>query len=81
MAADSNQAETDGRGEHREETIHDLFTRVRQHPDFVFGTVFVLADFSDLKVPDDFSPKHAEEAIVERGNRLIADAGVWPEDD
>ena len=61
-------------------TIHDLFERVREHPDFVFGTVFVLGDFAEETVPSEFSVKQAEEALAQTGNRLIADAGGWPQD-
>jgi hypothetical protein len=59
MAHDSNQTDT-GRGNPppQRETIHDLFTRIREHPDFVFGTVFSLDDFADGKMHGEFSPKH-----------------------
>jgi hypothetical protein len=57
------------------EDIHELFLRVQQHPDFVFGAIFVLGDFADATVPDAFSPKWATGALAERGNAMIVDAG------
>lgn len=56
-----------------EESIHDLFQRVREHPDFVFGTIFVLDDFPHREVPDDFSPKHTTDRMIERANEEIAE--------
>jgi len=61
--------------------IFDLFERVRAHPDFVFGTIFVHDDFAGDDVPDDFSAKWATGTLAERGNQLIADAGAFPSDD
>jgi hypothetical protein len=81
VSADSNQPDTASRnGPQQQETLHDLFTRVREHPEFVFGTVFEVGDFGDRSVPDDFSPKQAEARIVETGNRLIVEAGGWPDE-
>jgi hypothetical protein len=62
--------------------IHELFRRVREHPDYVFGVIFVLDDFPHREVPDDFSPKHASDMLAERGNEAIADvtaSGDWDE--
>jgi hypothetical protein len=81
VPADSNEPDTGSRNRpQQQESIHDLFTRIREHPEFVFGTVFVIGDFADRTVPDGFSPKQAEERIVETGNRLIAEAGGWPDE-
>lgn len=55
------------------ESIHDLFSKVRQHPDYVFGTIFVAADFPGETVPDDFNENRAEDCIVEAGNHFIDD--------
>jgi hypothetical protein len=81
MAHDSNQTDTGNGKPPQRETIHDLFARIREHPDFVFGAVFALDDFADGTVPGEFSPKQAEERISETGNRLIADAGGCPQDE
>ena len=51
-------------------TIHDLMKAVREHPDYVFGTVFTREDFAG-DIPWDFSPSRAEDALVERGNAYI----------
>ena len=63
------------------EDIFDLFERVRAHPDFVFGTIFVLEDFARGAVPAGFSPRWATDALAERGNQMIGDAGATPLDD
>lgn len=60
-------------------SIHDLFRAVREHPDFVFGTIFVTGDFPDEQVPDDFDASRATDALAERGNQYIEDTadGGW----
>lgn len=42
------------------ESIYDLFTKVREHPDFLFGTIFT---------PDDFDNPKTIAKIKERANR------------
>lgn len=53
------------------ESIFDLLKRVRQHPDYVFGTIFVPNDFPDGRVPEDFPTEHANDALAEAGNLFI----------
>lgn len=62
------------------ESVHDLFQKVRNHPDFVFGVIFVEADFDNLLNDADFAaqvdtlktnPKHAEECITAAGFEFI----------
>lgn len=62
------------------ESIHDLFEQVRQHPDFVFGTIFVREDFPGSIIPEDFSPSLATDMLAERGNLLIGDQATYCED-
>jgi len=50
--------------------IYELMQEVRNHPDFVFGTIFTVEDFPD-GVPEKFSARHAEDALAERGNEVI----------
>jgi hypothetical protein len=64
-----------------DEDIFELFRRVQHHPDFVFGTIFVRGDFADETVPAAFSPKWATDALAERGNAIIDDAGATPDVD
>jgi hypothetical protein len=54
-------------------TIHELMQRVREHPDFVFGTYFCTGDFPGEQVPEDFPVNRATDALAETGNLLIAD--------
>jgi hypothetical protein len=54
-------------------SIHDLFEQVRQHPDFVFGTIFVREDFPGSDVPEDFPRRFAADLLAERGNLFIDD--------
>jgi hypothetical protein len=51
-------------------SIHE-FRAVREHPDYVFGTIFVTADFPGEVVPDDFSSNRAEDHLAEHGNWYI----------
>lgn len=69
------------------ESIHDLFARVREHPDYVFGVIFVRDDFPNGEVSWDewHDPKHAEEHITAAGFEYIEfgvpgsrdDSGHW----
>jgi hypothetical protein len=52
------------------DSIYTLMTQVREHPDYVFGTVFTVEDFPE-GVPDSFSESKANDALVERGNEFI----------
>lgn len=63
-----------------EPDIHDLFQRVRKHPDFVFGTIFTRGDFANRDC-DGFPERQAEDAIVSRGSEFIADAGFAMSDE
>jgi hypothetical protein len=49
------------------ESIHDLFDKVRKHPDYVAGTVFVRDDFAPEKVEKIKESTSVEEAITEAG--------------
>lgn len=52
-------------------SIDELYKLVREHPDFVFGTIFVAEDSPDGEVPADFRVKSAEAAITVEGNEFI----------
>jgi hypothetical protein len=52
-------------------TIFDLMQAVRRHPDYVFGTAFVVGDFPDEIVPEDFDSGQAEDWLVQAGNEFI----------
>lgn len=51
-------------------SVYELMRQVRDHPDFVFGTIFTIDDFDD-DVPDDFNENRAQDALVEAGNDYI----------
>lgn len=53
--------------------IFELWDRVQAHPDFIFGTIFVPADFPGGELPDDFPRHRAEDRLAEAGNDLIFD--------
>lgn len=53
-----------------DESIYDLFQKVRNHPDYVFGTIFTTDDFPD-GVPDDFNGDYATDHMAEAGNEYI----------
>jgi len=78
-SADHNPA-TDA-GEANSADIHEMFRRVREHPEFVFGTIFVRGDFPRGEVPDDFPSKWATDILAERGNPYIADTVGVDEDE
>lgn len=54
-------------------SIHDLFKQVREHPDYVFGTIFVRGDFpeGEVKWEEYGDAKHAEEHITAAGFEYI----------
>lgn len=53
-------------------SVHDLFAQLREHPDFVFGTIFVRDDMElDVAEKIKAEPKRAEEAIVAAGFEAI----------
>jgi hypothetical protein len=64
---DSRRDASDGTGV----DIDALFRRVREHPDFVFGTIFVRDDFPRGEVPEEPSSKWANDTLAERGNLYI----------
>ena len=51
--------------------IFALMDRVRQHPDYVFGTFFVPGDFPGGTVPDDFNTSYITDKLAEAGNEYI----------
>lgn len=53
--------------------IHELFRKVREHPEFIFGTIFVPGDFPNEDVPEDFPRSQATDRLAETGNLLIGD--------
>jgi hypothetical protein len=60
-------------------SIYDLMKRVREHPDFVFGTIFTRDDFDGNEAQGEAiaaAPKHAEEALVAAGNTYIENAEI-----
>lgn len=61
-------------------SVFDLFFQVKDHPEFVFGTIFVPGDFPGGTAPEDFSPKWAEEALACAGGNYIADQCGLDED-
>lgn len=56
-------------------SIHDLFQKLREHPDFVFGQIFVRDDLEGQGIdPDKFTASHvkwAEEAMVAAGFEFL----------
>lgn len=64
--------------------IHELFRQVRDHPDFVFGTIFTLGDCGGT-LPEGFDAKAGrvgEEIIAQRGNEYLENQwGVALEED
>lgn len=52
-------------------SIYDQFRGVREHPDFVFGTIFVRGDFPGGVVPETFHRREASEALAQAGNEYI----------
>ena len=52
------------------ESIHDLFARVKAHPDYLFGTIFVTKDLPVEKL-NDLGVKWGEEALVAAGAEYI----------
>lgn len=49
------------------ESIHELFQRVREHPDFRFGVIFVEEDVEEYPAPPDGRWKWAEEHMTAAG--------------
>jgi hypothetical protein len=54
-----------------QDSIFDLFNKVRDHPDFVFGAVFTKHDLPDSVRPSDDVKKRAEEAMVRVGFEVL----------
>jgi hypothetical protein len=54
-----------------EPSVFDLFRVVQEHPDYVFGTIFVPGDFPGSVVPDDFDAGNAVDCLVAAGNEFI----------
>ena len=61
-------------------TIHEFFEAVRNHPDFVFGTIFTIHDFSEREHAflRDFLTYDAEDSITFAGNIFIEESGFRP---
>jgi hypothetical protein len=53
-------------------TIHELFKKVREHPDFVFGAVFTTGDF-DIADSENLDQVAATDSLVQYGMELIDD--------
>jgi hypothetical protein len=53
-------------------TIHVLYMQMRDHPDFVFGTIFIRDDFENGVVPDSFDKGLATDAMIEVGHDAIS---------
>lgn len=53
--------------------IHELFQRVKEHPDYVFGTIFVKADFPEWEFTDEDAAElqRLEAAFAEAGGRGV----------
>jgi len=59
------------------EDIFKLFERVRKHPDFIGGTIFVKEDIPEGKrLPDDYRKKWLTDPLAERGNLILEDICV-----
>jgi len=61
-------------------TIFRMFDSVREHPDYVFGTIFVPGDFPGGKVPDDFMSNRADDRLAEEGAMFIELTAGFDED-
>lgn len=56
----------------KREDIHDLFSKVREHPDFIGGTIFVRADIPEgRQLPSGWREKWLTDRLAERGNQLL----------
>ena len=56
-----------------DQSIHDLFQKVREHPDFVFGVIFVPDDVPPEKLAEarDRGGKWGEEALCRAGFEYV----------
>lgn len=54
-------------------SVHDLFAELREHPDFVFGTIFVKDDFpgGEPRWGEFGNERRAEDHIVAAGFEYI----------
>jgi hypothetical protein len=55
------------------ESIYSLFDKVKEHPDFVFGTIFTKDDLPGSMVPSSNMKKRATEAMVVIGFEFLKD--------
>ena len=77
-----DEDEEDGWWESTAETdIFELLNKVREHPDYVFGTIFVPGDFPGNIVPEDFSGRWGEDTLAQAGNEYIYDIVGDADDD
>ena len=62
-------------------SIHDLFRKVQEHPDYVFGTIFTVEDFSrnDHNHLGAFPVYDAVDALSTAGNEFIEAVGYTPD--
>jgi len=62
------------------ENIHDLFKKVQDHPDFLFGTIFVEEDLVGRTMDPDFlfGTIFGDDALILAGARFIE---AWTEDE
>jgi len=58
------------------ESIHDLFAKVKAHPDFRFGTIFVADDLPDDAPTDPGAYRGFRDYMTESANQSIADR-LW----
>lgn len=60
--------------------IHELFRKVREHPDFIGGTIFTTGDIpEDHRLPDDWNQWRLTDRLVERGNEVLVQLCVEEE--
>ncbi len=58
-------------------SIYDLMQQVRNHPDFVGGTIFTTDDVPEGKrLPPDWREKWLTDRLAERGNEILDDLCV-----
>ena len=57
-----------------EPSIFDLMQRVRSHPDFIGGAIFVTHDVPEGKrLPADWNQKWLTDRLCEHGNEILID--------
>jgi hypothetical protein len=60
--------------------IYSLFNEVKNHPDFVGGTIFTTDDIPEgIKLPDDFREKDLSNYLAQVGNQMLDDLCLYDE--